>query len=133
MYSSANESTKRLDPQSIKLEHLRREFKAYRETVPNIYARRIPQDLREAVLVALQEGVAPESIKSACKISLQQIELWKRTYRAPPIRQGDGSPARVLRVVDHPQPRQTTRMEEGIELRIGPWHLQLRLDQALVR
>lgn len=116
---------------SERLSELRMDFEAYRAKTPNIYSRRFPSKLRMDVLAALDEGVPLKELMVACRLTGTQIDCWKGKYQKPtsPRVADRTSLARVLNVVEHPHPpRQETEAAEQIEIRIGRWQLQLRLD-----
>ena len=117
---------------SGRLAALQMDFEAYRAKTPDIYNRRFPSTLHERVLSALDEGVSPDDLMFACRLTRSQLESWQRKYQKPPTRRevAQPPPARVLNVVEDHPPEQVALTADGIEIRIGRWHLQLRLDQA---
>jgi hypothetical protein len=132
MSQSERASEGRATRVSERLAELRMGFEAYRAKAPNIYSRRFPRALHESVLSALDEGVSPEDIMVACRLTRSQLDCWQRKYQKAPARGAEiHSPlTRVLNVVDDQLPEQIGVTAEGIEIRIGRWQLQLRLEQA---
>lgn len=96
---------------------------------------RIPDELREAALVALRAGVAAGALYRTCRISWSQLETWKaaqtsaiRTRRR--TRRAGRSDVRVFSVVDAKPMDQgvpSKPAEQDLELRLGRWSLRVRL------
>ena len=93
---------------------------------------RVPQDLREAVLAALQQGLAPGELYRSCGLSWGQVAAWKANQRemspataAAAVTQ-EPAGVRVFSVTDDPQ-----RGVPELELRFGPWSVCVRLAEPV--
>ena len=94
---------------------------------------RVPEELRAAVVAALGQGVAPSELQRACGVTWSQVMTWQA--RRPGDRRASGSAeptkVRVFSVVDEPgeDPAEAPESmgERGLELRLGPWTVSVRL------
>ena len=89
---------------------------------------RVPEDLRAAVLDALDRGFAPADVYRACRVSWGQVAAWKasRVAAAPSAAEPEVAAVRVFGVVDEPLPEAT---RDGLELRVGAWSVTIRLAE----
>mgnify|MGYP001246027547 CR=1 FL=1 len=97
---------------------------------------RVPDELREAALVALRAGVAAGALYRTCRISWSQLETWKAAQpsviltRRRTRRSAERSDVRVFSVVDTAPSDQgalAKPAEQDLELRLGRWSLRVRL------
>jgi len=105
---------------------------------------RVPRELRQSVLWALEAGAKASAIRRACGVSAQQLVRWReeateRGGDVPGVSRQRAAvaspPPKVLEIVDPPQPKPG---ESGldlnrpleVELRLGDWRLNLRLSSA---
>lgn len=109
---------------------LGRRFALFREEHPR--GTRVPAELRAAVLLALARGAASGDIERACHVSWGQVRAWEarkghEPVRAPVVDQE----VRVFSVVNEApgahQPPAASTVEDGLELRLGPWSVSVRL------
>jgi hypothetical protein len=111
---------------------LARRFALFREQHPR--GTRVPAELRAAVLSALARGAASGEVERACGVSWGQVRAWEaRDGRGPVRTPVDGPEVRVFSVVDeapagHALPVASTT-EHGLELRVGPWSVSVRLAE----
>lgn len=110
-----------------RLEQLAAAIDAHRGSEPR---RRLSPALRARVTAAVDAGATVRAVGEACKLSKSQITRWRQaaagsgddaTFSSAPA---PVSP-RVLSVVDR-DARETTVLEDEIELRIGGWFVSLR-------
>ena len=94
---------------------------------------RYPDELRQAALALLGE-VAPDALYRTCGVSFRQVMAWKAARRSAAARAVESEPprVRVFSVVDEESVAclelPTVRVAEpGVELRIGPWTVSVRL------
>lgn len=112
---------------SAALSELQGRFAAFRQAHPT--GTRIPKDLRQAALAALQRGVPPGLLYRTCGVGWGQLAAWKRaqaqaaTLATP--RAVVPSDVRILSVVDEPPKRPAP--SHDLELRLGPWAISVRL------
>ena len=116
---------------SERLAELQKEFETHRANTPVACGRRYPLELQQKVLAALEGEIPRKAIMSACRITTNHIHRWQGGHGLAKQRGiARTAPARVFNVVQH-HPEERLRVEgEEIEIRIGRWQLQLRLDQA---
>ena len=104
-----------------RIEHLRSGFAKFRRA--NRAQTRIPQALREEVLVALRGGAPELDVRRACRITREQLERWRQREGAS-ARSGalEERAVKVFPVVDE-------NADEGSELAgdHGASELQLRI------
>ena len=116
---------------SERVAELRREFEAYRASTPVACRRRFPTELKEKVLTALDEEISLKAICAACRITTFQIYCWQEDRGLPRRQETEpAAQAQVLKVVPQRSAPSVGVSVDGIEIRIGRWHLQLRLDQT---
>ena len=114
---------------ALRMEHLRRSFAKFRrEHRPGT---RIPHALRDEAFGALQCGMRELDVRRACRISVVQLEQWRRRQRlGVHACNGDGQKARVFPVVDEVTgttiERAGDHAAENLELRIGRWAVCVR-------
>ena len=104
---------------------------------------RVPRELRESVLWALESGAKASAIRRACGVSAQQLVRWREeaTENGGDVRVSSQqtaavvAPPKVLEVVGPAQPQPG---EDGpdvnqpieVDLRFGDWQLCLRFSPA---
>lgn len=115
------------DNASPLLGELQARFAAFRQGHPT--GTRVPEELRQAALVALKRGVGPGALYRTCGVGWGQLAAWKRgggatSTKPRPVEPGD---VRVLAVVDEPR---TPSPSRDLELRLGPWSIRVRLIDA---
>jgi hypothetical protein len=119
---------------TVELEQLSRSYAAFRrEHQPRM---RIPEELREATLEAIGNGIPEKSVREACRISPEQLNRWReiqwlRSRGKDGRRAGKKAKARVFKVSDTPVEEKAVngRKElpsEAVHLRIGDWEISLR-------
>jgi len=116
------------------LAELKGRFARFRREQPR--GARVPQELRAAVVAALGQGVAPSELQRACGVTWSQVMTWQA--RRPGDRRGSVSAeptkVRVFSVVDEPRDDPAEAPESmgggGLELRLGPWTVSVRLAGA---
>ena len=114
-----------------RLAELAKEFASYRESTPVACRRRYPPELRSKVLAALDEGIPCKVILTACRITPLQLQRWKEEQGLPQLwDKGQTAPVRVFNIIPNPADQPVTIPSEVIEIRIGGWQLQLRLNRA---
>ena len=97
---------------------------------------RVPEELRAAVVAALDEGVAPGELQRACGLSWTQVMTWQARHPGErgTSRSAGASQVRVFSVVDEPREDPAGAPESmggrGLELRLGPWTVSVRLAGA---
>jgi hypothetical protein len=116
-------------------DELRRRFlRFHRENPRNT---RVPSDLRTAVAAALARGVTPGLLRRTCGLSTSQLTRWRVSSRAlapvqaPPPSTAGQLPPRVFSVIGEATPRPSDLPAypptDGLELRLGPWSVCVRL------
>lgn len=107
---------------TARLTWLEREFRRYRESVPNVRARNIPIKLRMAVADAVREGLSTAKIRKATKISSSQLNRWQ-TLKSKSVEQPHAP--KVLSVVSSSGERETAPKTNRpwLDIRIGNWAL----------
>ena len=99
------------------LQKLQHDFEALRKRKTRY--QRIPQVLRNAVLAALDDGISPSKVRTACGVTSAQLEQWGSKRHA---RQKDPHPSesngdvRILRVIEDPDLRSTTLFDGNSRL-----------------
>jgi hypothetical protein len=94
---------------------------------------RVPEELRAAVVAALGEGVAPSELQRACGVTWTQVMTWQARHpgERKASRSAGPSQVRVFSVVDEPREDPAgvpeSMGERGLELRLGPWTVSVRL------
>ena len=97
---------------------------------------RVPEELRAAVVAALGQGVAPSELHRACGVSWTQVITWQARHPGErgTSRSAGASQVRVFSVVDEPRDDPAEAPEwmggRGLELRLGPWTVSVRLAGA---
>ncbi len=94
---------------------------------------RIPDELRAAALLVLEQGVTPVELQRRCGVSWGQIMAWRAgcLEAVAQQRSAQEQEVRTFAVVDGAQvggvePAASTR-ELELELRLGPWSVRVRL------
>lgn len=97
---------------------------------------RIPEELREAALEAIGNGIPEKSIREACRISPEQLNRWREIQRLGSRgkggrKGGKKAKARVFKVADAPEEKTAVNghkelPSEAVHLRIGDWEISLR-------
>jgi hypothetical protein len=104
-----------------RLQHLAAAFAAFRRV--NRPGRRIPLGLRRQVVAALDAGVSVGAITRACGVAWSQATRWRLVAHAGGVTAA-APQAQVLSVVDRGVPAPASS-GEGVELRIGSWHISV--------
>lgn len=114
------------------LAQLERRFAEFRREHPP--QTRIPDSLRDAVLVAMRQGVTAADLRRCCGLGSNQIEYWQKSlgeiqaHTNPAVQN-----ARVFSVVgDMPVPDVETtdhKREQRLELRLDGWSISIRRDE----
>jgi hypothetical protein len=92
---------------------------------------RYPDELRQAALALLGE-VEPDALYRTCGVSFRQVMAWKAARRPARAVESEQPKVRVFSVVDEElvacAELPTVRVAEpGVELRLGPWTVSVRL------
>ncbi len=121
-------------PKSAIIDSLRKDFAAFRGQHDNI--RRIPRKLRQAVFTALEAGIRPCEIKSACGVTASQIAQWRskdarkrKDVRRAAQPKNAVEDVRVIQVMEDPDPGKSQNQEIQFEMRVGQWFI--KIHQAL--
>jgi len=95
---------------------------------------RIPQELRAAVIAALEQGARQGEVLRVCKLSWSQVQSWQgigRRAQAEEEGGGHGGAVRVFAVEDETgsgsEAPAALGEGEALELRLGPWSVSVRL------
>jgi len=88
---------------------------------------RVPQELREAALSALEQGVAPSDLFRACGLSWGQVAAWRARRADAPRSPAEHPDVRVFTVTDDLSARDAHGPE--LELRLGRWSVCVRLAE----
>ena len=78
---------------------------------------RVPGELREAALAAVDSGIRPYALQRLCGVSASQLSAWREARASSPL-------VRVLSVTDEPLDEPAP---QPLELRLGPWSISIRL------
>jgi len=90
--------------------------------------KRIPPALRQEVVAAVEQGVTRGSLERRCGVSWGQVERWRaESGRTPRVEERQ---VRAFAVVEAPAPEPQSR---ELSLRMGPWHVTVRLDEPCFR
>lgn len=104
-----------------RVEKLQQAFLRFRST--HQPRARYPESLRAAVMAALDGGAAELEVRRACKITAEQLAVWRRRRsRALASAEPAQQEARVFSVVDDAGDAEGDEME----LRIGGWSVRIR-------
>jgi len=118
-----------------RVEQLRRSYEKFRRE--HRRGTRIPQELRDAALAALEGGTTEGQVRRACRISRTQLGWWRRSERASgrkiePSEQ-QAKQARVFPVVDDVGGIAVGGAGEheahSVQLRVGRWEISIRQVQ----
>jgi hypothetical protein len=87
---------------------------------------RVPEELRAAVIAAVSRGVRPGELQRVCGVTWSQVVTWQARRAGDQGTSGGAGPTkvRVFSVVDEPP---EPMGEHGLELRLGPWTVSVRL------
>ncbi len=113
------------------LAELESRFARFRRKQPR--GARVPEELRVAVLAVVSQGVKSGELHRACGVTWNQVMIWKARRSDDQRASGSAEPTqvRVFSVVDEPRvepPEVPESMgESGLELRLGPWTVSVRL------
>ena len=89
--------------------------------------KRVPEELRAAVLRALSQGVPVRAFRRKCGLTSSQIASWQKSRDGLRGRgRREAAKVRAFSVVDDDVPRRTMP-EQALELRVGPWAVSVRL------
>lgn len=117
--------------ESRRLAELERAFAAYRALSPIAARRRYPRELRQRVLSALDEGVPVRDLLFACRITAAHIRRWQGGREVSKgVPSGKAESARVFSVAPDPPTVAKPGPSEAIEICVGRWRLELRLDSG---
>jgi len=115
---------------TVELEQLSRSYATFRrENPPRM---RIPEELREAALEAIGNGIPERAVREACRISPEQLNRWREIqWMRSRGKAGEKAKARVFKVSDDPVEKKSvhSRKEgpsEPVHLRIGGWEISFR-------
>jgi hypothetical protein len=110
---------------------LRRRFAHFRDT--NAARIRVPDDLRQAVLSALGEGVSMLAVRRDLELTAKQVESWRRYVATTPVEVEpvvETEKARVFAVADRRAVGECATASgdsgEALELRLGAWSVVIR-------
>ena len=112
------------------LRRLYSQFKEFRKS--GRLRARVPQELRVAVLGAIESGVPEAEVRVACGVSRKQLRRWQEVrghqVSAPgvPDAAQSADPPKVLSVVDN-QTIEHCANDIELNIRLGPWIFDLRL------
>lgn len=118
-----------------RLEQLKRSYEKFHREHGR--GTRIPQELRDAALAAVESGTLEGEVRRACHISRTQLGWWRRSQRASggkfePTEQ-QAKQARVFPVVDEVGGIAVGGAGEqeahGVQLRVGRWEISIRQVQ----
>jgi hypothetical protein len=119
------------------IRELRQRFASFRKQHKS--GARIPNDLRAAVFEALQKGDPPLEVLNACRITLKQLDSWRRhqgfgqeknktqvhQQKVRVFSVSDGAPLNALE-------RAVGEDAEGtLELRLGQWSICIRQPRGV--
>ena len=111
------------------LAELERRFAEFRAL--NAPGTRVPEELRAAVLGALNAGLRVCALRGSCGLSYGQVARWKGGRpRVKSNRWGESAKVRAFSVVEDPLTSRSTPevpREEALELRVGAWAVSVRL------
>ncbi len=111
------------------VEDLSRRFATFRRESPR--HARVPRELRAAVVAAIGHGVPPARLRAACGVSTSQLDRWRTASTSGASFGGELQRARVFSVTGDPSPRPVDAggwpPHDGLELRLGPWSVSVRL------
>lgn len=113
-----------------RVEHLRASFAKFRRV--HRPQTRIPQQLREEALAALECGTPEQQVRRACGVTAEQLQWWRRPRRRSRAQacDPDAQMVRVFPVVEGVSGVSMERSadDEGqqLELRIGGWAICIR-------
>ncbi len=102
-----------------RLQQLAAAFAAFRRA--HGPGRRIPLGLRTSVAAALEAGESAGAIQKACGVSWIQTKRWRSAAQTD----GVTLAPQVLLVVDRESAAASSSSGDGIELRIGAWHVRI--------
>lgn len=120
-------------PSAVALARLGRRFARFRSERSR--GTRYPDKLRRAALALLAE-VEPDVLYRTCGVSFRQVMAWKEASATRAVASAPPK-ARVFTVVDREsEPRGASgaglptvhAAETGVELRLGPWTVIVRLE-----
>lgn len=114
---------------SSALAELENRFARFREE--HARGTRIPEELRAAVLAALDEGVRPRELHRKCGVSWSQIVAWQaRGVGRVKEQAAEPREVRVFSVADEPPMHRSGALsstaEQELELRFGPWSVKIQ-------
>jgi hypothetical protein len=114
------------------IRELRHRFESFRRQHKS--GARIPNELRAAVFEALQKGEPPLEVLNACRITLKQLDSWRRLQefgQGKKTTEVHQQKVRVFSVSDG-APLNAREHAEGedaegtLELRLGQWTISIR-------
>lgn len=115
----------------VTVDELRQRFAVFRRENPR--NTRIPGDLRAAVIAAMRRGVTATRLRRTCDLSASQLARWRAAARGPERSILKAQRTRVFSVVGEapPRPRELPACPKGhgLELRLGPWSVSVRLAE----
>lgn len=114
------------------LEQVRLSFEQFRRA--NKPRTRIPDELRQAAVDTLAQGVSMSALCRTCGLSSQQIADWQPQPVAA-VGQRPSEPARVFEIADDAGVAETATAskagpDDTLELRLGDWAITIRSAAA---
>lgn len=114
------------------IEELAARFAAHRRRSGRMA--RVPAGLREAIVSAIRGGVPSSRLRRACGVSTSQLKRWQSAHQPAARTSGEVPQAQVFTVVDEVPPSTPPPVGrgavDGLELRVGPWSVCVRLTEA---
>lgn len=123
---------------------LKEHFTQYRQSSPRSKGQKIPTTLRRLALEAIDQGVPVSKVQCVCHVSAHQIDGWRAQLQTPEDK-GDAVSTAMDSETSLANPRVFSVLPEDtcnenlspegrhqgfqLELRMGPWRLQLALNE----
>jgi transposase-like protein len=109
-----------------RVETLRRGFASFHRS--HSPGTRIPQALRNAALLALQNGTSETEVRRACGITSTQLKYWQQTQGPDSQKsKAEGQMVRVFPVIEEgiemPPELSTVQVPQSLRLSIGGWDI----------
>ena len=109
-----------------RVDNLRRRFASFRRAHSS--GARIPQPLRDAALLALQNGTSEAEVRRACRINSTQLKLWQQTQSQDTKKsETEGQMVRVFPVLEEgievPTEPGSVQATQSLRLSIGGWDI----------
>lgn len=115
---------------------LRQRFARFRRA--NTARSRIPEDLRQAVLLAIRQGVAISALQRELGVTAKQVDVWRQSANGTALADAPSSTlerARVFELAERPDGDEHAGGQRGdagemLELRLGAWSVTVRLSHG---